>query len=194
MLMRFVVLATVVVLAGCAKSEPGTRDASLELPRARDAAPVPTVDSSAGDLKLGLDASDLKIGDGSGLIFGAGRLGDVADDASPPRGPIGAVTIGRTTTSTPVPSHERTIAALRGRFRNCYQTGLNGDPTMTGKLTLEAKIDPSGEVATVAVVSNDGASAAVASCTAGVVRRTTFDAVGGTGATLTVSLTLSVNK
>ena len=68
----------------------------------------------------------------------------------------------------------RVGAALRGRMRSCYQTGLNVDPSMSGKLTVKVDIDALGEVSASSPLSNTGLSPAVAACVAGVLRRATF--------------------
>jgi len=74
---------------------------------------------------------------------------------------------------------DRVLAGLRPRFRQCYQTGLNRDPSMEGSIALKVVAAATGEVSSCEVASSPGLSPAVASCIAGVVRRAHF-ASGGT--------------
>ena len=71
---------------------------------------------------------------------------------------------------------DHVIAGLRGRFRACYQRGLQSDPTMSGKVTISAKIAPNGEVTSADVTSSAGVSNEVAQCMAGVIKHAQFDA------------------
>jgi TonB family protein len=89
----------------------------------------------------------------------------------------------------PVNNADRVIAGLRGRFRSCYQQGLNTDPNMEGKVVISAKIGPNGEVENASVASNQGLSSSVASCIQRAVRNAQFDAPGGSGSTLNIPVT-----
>jgi outer membrane biosynthesis protein TonB len=71
---------------------------------------------------------------------------------------------------------DHVIAGLRGRFRVCYQRGLQSDPTMSGKVTITAKIAPNGEVTNADVASSSGVSNEVAQCMVGVIKHAQFDA------------------
>jgi hypothetical protein len=71
------------------------------------------------------------------------------------------------------------VAGLRGRFKACYQKGLNADPTMSGKVVITAKIGPNGEVSSADVASNNGLSSEVTSCIASAVKRAQFDTQPG---------------
>jgi hypothetical protein len=74
---------------------------------------------------------------------------------------------------------DRVVATLRGRFKACYQKGLNVDPTMSGKVVITAKIGPNGEVSSADVASSSGLSPDVTSCIATTVKRAQFDAQPG---------------
>ncbi len=84
---------------------------------------------------------------------------------------------------------DRVIAGLRGRFRQCYQTGLNQDPSMAGKVVITARVGPNGEVQSANVSSNSGLSPGVASCIAGVVQRAQFSPPTSGAATINIPVT-----
>ena len=104
-------------------------------------------------------------------------------------GPTGVAEVGRSTASVAVPNADGTVAGLRGRFRSCYQTGLLSDASMSGKVLISAKIGPNGEVVSSDVATISGLSPSVAQCIAGVVKRATFSAPGGSGSTLQIPVT-----
>ncbi len=104
-------------------------------------------------------------------------------------GPTGIAQVGTPVTNVPVPGADGTVATLRGRFRSCYQTGLLSEPTMAGKVLVSARIGPNGEVVSSDIVSISGLSPSVGQCIAGVVKRATFSAPGGGGATLQIPVT-----
>jgi len=66
------------------------------------------------------------------------------------------------------------VASLKGKFRDCYQRGLQADPTMAGRVLISAKVDPDGGVVSSDIASVAGLSNDVASCIAGVVKAATF--------------------
>lgn len=104
---------------------------------------------------------------------------------------IGEVTIGAAKATVPVTDMDRVLAGIRARFRQCYRTGLNSDPSMSGKLTLTAHVDPNGEVAAANVAQNTGLSVQVASCVSRTLQRAQFNAPGGKGSDLTVPVTFA---
>lgn len=113
---------------------------------------------------------------------GPGRESTVA-------GPTGVAQVGISTASVLVPGADGTVASLRGRFRSCYQSGLLIDSTMSGKVTISARIGPNGEVTSSDIASMSGLSPAVGHCIADVVKRATFSAPGGGGATMQIPVT-----
>ena len=105
-------------------------------------------------------------------------------------GPTAVANIGSSSASTPIANADSVVAGLRGRFRSCYQTGLLADPTMTGKVVINAKVGPNGEVSNADIASISGLSPSVGQCIAGVVKRATFSAPGGGGSsTLQIPVT-----
>ncbi len=116
------------------------------------------------------------------------RIGPLDDTPTPPRGAV--VRVGAIDVKGTIPGSERVVAGLRARFRSCYQTGVNNDPSMAGSLVLKVAVSTSGEVASADVTSNAGVSPGVAACVSGVVRRATFAPGGGT---ITIPLTLGAD-
>lgn len=148
-----------------------------------------------GDLKIGGGGSPVQGGGkGGGLSgIGGGTKGDGtgggAGQETKVAGPTGVAQVGGSTATVPISDADRVVAGLKGRFRSCYQTGLNSDPGMSGKVIISAKVGPNGEVTSADVAQNTGLSAGVASCIAGVVKRATFSAPGGGGSTLSIPVT-----
>jgi TonB family protein len=172
---------------------------------------IPPVDlSGAAKSGAGVTAGtgDLKVGGGGGAIQGGGRgsgLGGLgggtkgsgdgsAGTERKVEGPKADAQVGGSTASVPISDADRVIAGLRGRFRTCYQTGLNSDPNMSGKVIITAKVDPNGEVSSASVTQNTGLSPAVASCIANVVKRAQFNPPGGSGSTLNIPVTFVQQK
>jgi TonB family protein len=77
---------------------------------------------------------------------------------------------------------ESTIARLRPSFRSCYvHKGLDLDPTMEGKLVIDIKIAPNGDVDDVKKVDGSGLSPAVEQCIIDRAHNASFNPPGGTG-------------
>lgn len=167
---------------------------------------IPAVDLSgaaASNAGVGHGSGDLKIGGGGGPVQGGksgsglagigggtkGEGGGGAGAETKVAGPTGVAQVGGTTASVAVSGADAVIAGLRGRFRACYQTGLNSDPSMSGKVVISARISPNGEVQSADVASNSGLSPSVAACIAGHVKRATFNAPGASGSTLQIPVT-----
>jgi len=148
-----------------------------------------------GDLKIGGGGSPVQGGGkGGGLAgIGGGTKGDGtgggAGTETKVAGPTGVAQVGGSTATVPISDADRVVAGLRARFRSCYQTGLNSDPSMSGKVVISARVGPNGEVSGADVAQNTGLSPAVAQCIAGVVKRATFSAPGGGGSTLQIPVT-----
>jgi hypothetical protein len=152
------------------------------------------IGSGSGDLKLGGGGASMQSGTKRpGLSgIGGGTKGEGPASAGAETkvaGPTGVAQVGGTSATVPISDADRVIANLRGRFRACYQTGLNSDPNMSGKVLISARVGPNGEVTSADVASNTGLTPAVAQCIAGHVRRATFSAPGGGGSTLQIPVT-----
>jgi hypothetical protein len=116
------------------------------------------------------------------------RRGDAKDHVVINDTPGPKFTVDATPTPGPAPvsNAERTIASLRPGFRRCYELGLAKDASMTGDVTVRAKIRTTGEVDGVSVVAQHGLSASVAQCIAHKVELAQFDKQAGGGATLDI--------
>ena len=163
---------------------------AMEAPAA--ASPAIAAPSPAGAARAA--TGDLSVGSGGGAVQGGGRgaglagigaggagsgSGGMAPHESRVEGPRGDAQIGGSTmTGGTISDADRVIAGLRGRFRSCYQTGLNADPSAAGRIVLDATVAKNGEVVGVTVVSNSGLSPSVAACIGNVVKRATFSAPG----------------
>ncbi len=169
-----------------------------------DIPPVDLSGAAASNAGVAHGNGDLKIGGGGSPVQGGGKGGGLAGigggtggsgtgagagTETKVAGPTGVAQVGGSTATVPISDADRVIAGLRARFRSCYQTGLNSDPSMSGKVLISAKVGPNGEVSSADVASNTGLSPTVAQCIAGVVKRATFSAPGGGGSTLQIPVT-----
>jgi hypothetical protein len=168
-----------------------------------DIPPVDLSGAAASGAGVAHGAGDLKVGGGGGAIQGGGKgpgLGGLggttkgsgdgsAGQERKVEGPKGDVQMGGSTATVAISNADRVIAGLRPRFKQCYQTGLNSDPGMSGKVVITAKVSPNGEVQSADVSSNSGLSQAVASCIAGHIKRAQFDPPGSSGSTLSIPVT-----
>lgn len=169
-----------------------------------DIPPVDLSGAAASNSGVARGSGELKVGGGGSPVQGGGKGGGLAGIGGGTKGsgegggagtetkvagPTGVAQVGGSTATVPISDADRVIAGLRGRFRNCYQQGLNSDPSMSGKVVISARVGPNGEVQSADVASNSGLSPTVASCIAGVVKRATFSAPGGGGSTLNIPVT-----
>jgi len=156
------------------------------------------VAAGSGDLKLGSGGGPVAGGKGGGLAnIGGGTGATAGSGAGGERavaGPKGDAQTGAVSASVPVSDADRVIAGLRPKFKNCYQKGLAGDPNMSGKVIVAAKIAPTGEVDKADIASNTGLSPEVASCIARAVRNANFAAPGGSGSTIQIPVTFVQQK
>jgi TonB family protein len=84
---------------------------------------------------------------------------------------------------------DNVIRSMRGQFRQCYQAELNADPEMQGKVVVEAKIAPGGNVESTNIASNTGLSPAVVTCIADAIQQAHFEPPGGSGGHLNIPIT-----
>lgn len=169
-----------------------------------DIPPVDLSGAAASGAGVAAGTGDLKVSGGGGAVHGGGKggglgglgggtkgsgTGESAGGERKVEGPKGDAVINGSSATVPISDADRVIAGLRPRFRQCYQTGLNSDPSMAGKVVVSAKVGPNGEVSSADIASNSGLSPAVASCIAGVVKRAQFSPPGGGGSTLNIPVT-----
>jgi len=167
---------------------------------------IPPVDlGSAAASGAGVSASTgngLNLGTGGGAIRpggGTGGLGSIGTTAggggggagkeTAVAGPTGKVDVGATTATVAVANAGAVVAGLRAGFRSCYNSGLNVDPTMSGRVNLSVKISPNGEVSSADPSGNTGLSDQVVQCLIRKVRNAQFDAPGPSGSTLMIPIT-----
>lgn len=108
--------------------------------------------------------------------------------------PTGTVTMGSPTSTSPIANMPRVIAMQRPAIRACYMQGLNQDPTLQGKLVVQVKVGPNGDVSSTQVTSNAGLSDGVVSCVSMRLRRAAFDPPDGGAATVSVPMTFNPAK
>jgi hypothetical protein len=172
-------------------AEPAAPPAA-QVARAAAAAPARKVargDAPSNDPWADGDGTPVQGGHaGRGLTgMGGGSAGAIANDrgagaglgGATVQGPVGVAQVGSVTfIRGTVPDADRVLAGNRPRFRSCYQTGLNSDPTMAGSVLIEVTVAKNGDVVGATVVNNTGLSPATAACAASVIRRSTFSAPG----------------
>jgi hypothetical protein len=107
----------------------------------------------------------------------------VVHDTPGPQYSIDARTIPGTSR---IPSAERTVLSLRPAFRRCYELGLQKDPTMSGDVTIRARLRATGEVDSAQIVAQNGLSAEVTSCIQRKVATAEFERPEGGSATLDI--------
>lgn len=106
----------------------------------------------------------------------------------------GTVTIDASKSTAPVANADAVLRAAIGRFRACYQRGLQDDPGQQGKIVLTIAVQADGGVSAASVARNDGLSPNVASCVAAAARNLQFGAPGGDGSTITVPITFAKTR
>ncbi len=156
------------------------------------------VTPGAGDLKFGTGGAPVQGGKNGGLGAIAGSTtgsgtGGTAGNERKVAGPTGDAQVGGTSASVAISDADRVIASLRPKFKACYQTGLNSDPSLSGKVVITAKIAPTGEVDSASPTENT-LNPSVGACIARAVRNAQFAAPGGTGSTLRIPVTFVQQK
>jgi tetratricopeptide (TPR) repeat protein len=84
---------------------------------------------------------------------------------------------------------QRVIRGAVARYRQCYQNGLNADPTQHGTVSLQVHVDKLGSVSSV-TASGSNISSAVRSCMESATRGLQFPAPGSGDASFTQTLDL----
>jgi hypothetical protein len=85
------------------------------------------------------------------------------------------------------------VARMKGRFRACYNAGLQSNPEMQGSVMLTAKIGPNGGVTSVG--GGGGPLAPIVGCLKGVVASGGFSPPdNGTGAVVSIPITFVLQK
>jgi len=71
------------------------------------------------------------------------------------------------------------LAGKAGAARGCYERGLRNNPTLQGRLVVNVRIGPAGQVCSAGVASNALGDPGVASCVVGMFRSATLPAPQG---------------
>jgi Ca-activated chloride channel family protein len=174
------------------RSAPGTL-AAAEAPAAAAPAPAPTpskptpspepapmeMDRSAGAGSLGGLAGSTTLGSG------AASMGRVAGNV-----PMGNVQIGAPQVSGGLPGEvvSRLLRQSVGRFRNCYQMGLQRNPSLSGRMNLSFVIGQGGNVVAVRDAGSSLGDMGVTGCVQNAVRAVSFPQPSGGFVTVNVPL------
>lgn len=119
----------------------------------------------------------------------AGGGATTAGTAKVVKGPTGSANVGGAGVSGGnVANANAVVARMRGRFRRCYQQGLDQNPDMQGSVTLTAKIGPNGEVLGVGG-GGGGAIGPIVGCLKAVVQSGGFSPPEGGGAIVSIPIT-----
>jgi glucose/arabinose dehydrogenase len=97
-------------------------------------------------------------------------------------------TVSSEITTPNVVTPDKVIASLRPKFNTCYQDGLKKDPKLEGSVTLSAKIEKDGKVATVTPKMVTGLNAAVIKCLSDQLKAASFAAAGGMNYTTSLDI------
>ncbi len=145
--------------AGARPEAPASRPSPR--PAAKAAADMDDEGPRTGDLRLGSGGGAVNPGSrGSGGLSGIGGGGSSAgagvSAASRDRGPVAAVRPGTPTVSGGIATDVivRIVRNNSGRFRACYQRGLNANPSLQGRVSVRFTIDKAGAVSS----ASDGGS------------------------------------
>ena len=104
------------------------------------------------------------------------------------KGPTGDASVGGAgVNGGAVANAGSVVARMKGRFRACYQAGLNSNPDMAGSVTLMATIGPNGEVQSVG--GGGGSLGAIMGCLKGVVSGAAFSPPEGGKAFVSIPIT-----
>ncbi len=147
--------------------------------------------TTGNGLNLGTGGGPIRpggMGGGLGNLGRSGVSGGVVGNDVKVAGPVGRVDLGTSTSTVAVNNLSSVVAGLKAGFRSCYNSGLNVDPTMSGKVMMEVKISPNGEVGSVTPSGNTGLSDQVVNCLVRKLKNANFDAPGATGSTAQIPI------
>lgn len=118
----------------------------------------------------------------------------ILDPPRPPSDPFGPPSVrqARPRVEGPLPRDivRRIVRAHINEVRYCYLRGLNKNPELRGRVTVEFTIDINGKVRRSQIQTSTVADADVTQCTATATRRWTFPRPGGAAVTVTQDFTL----
>jgi hypothetical protein len=134
-------------------------------------------------------------GGGQGDLSTKGERGGSGDGgateggkAKEVKGPTGDAAVGGAgVAGGAVANANAVVARMKGRFRACYQAGLNGNPDMAGSVVLVAKLGPNGEVQ--GVSGGGGSLGPIIGCLKSVVSGGGFSPPDGGSAVISIPIT-----
>ena len=91
----------------------------------------------------------------------------------------------------PAESVQRVMRQNVGRYRQCYETGLRGNPALRGRVMVRLTIDASGSVASAEDAGSDLPDSTVTSCVFGTLGTLAFPQPEAGSATATVPIVFS---
>jgi len=155
-----------------------------------------------GGLKMGGGSGSGSVRPGEG---GGGKLSDIgnkgsgdggsstdAGKAKEVKGPVGSASAsGGVAAGGAISNASSVIARMRGRFKRCYQAGLNSNPDLQGSVSLTAKVGPNGEV--LSVGGGGGGLGSIMGCLKAVVQSAAFAPPEG-GQTAVVAISINFVK
>ncbi len=103
------------------------------------------------------------------------------------KGPVASVAAASVAGGASVANASSAVARLRGRFKRCYQAGLNHNPEMAGSVSLVARVGPNGEVTSVGG-SASGPLSKIVPCLKAVVRSAAFSPPEGGSAVIVIPI------
>jgi len=119
--------------------------------------------------------------EGGGAVASEGKKAEV-------KGPTGDASVGGAgVQGGAVANASSVVARMKGRFRSCYQAGLNSNPDMSGSVVLVATIGPNGEVQ--GVGGGGGSLGPIIGCLKGVVQSAAFSPPEGGRAVVSIPIT-----
>ena len=140
-----------------------------------------------GPLGGGSGGGDLSTKGERGGSEGGGATGE--GKRAEVKGPTGDASVGGASVGGgAVANASSVVARMKGRFRSCYQAGLNSNPEMSGNVTLVATIGPNGEVLSVGG-GGGGGLGAIVGCLKSIVQSASFSPPEGGKAIVSIPIT-----
>jgi hypothetical protein len=145
--------------------------------------------TGSGSVRPGAGGGSGRLSDIGNTGSGTGQSATSAGTAKAVKGPTGSAMVGGAgVAGGSVANASSVVARMRGRFRRCYQQGLNTNPEMQGSVTLTAKVGPNGEVLGVGG-GGGGSLGPIVGCLKAVVSGGAFSPPDGGSAIITIPIT-----
>jgi hypothetical protein len=160
----------------------------------RAAASAAGVGAGGIGLSLGGGGGSIRPGEAGGNLADIGQTGTTAGagagKAVAVKGPSGDAAVGSTAVSGgQVSNASRVVAAMRAGFRRCYTRALSTNPDVQGRISLNIKVGPGGEVAGVTASASGNLPAEVIACVQARAKASRFDPPQGGMAVIQVPVT-----